>query len=192
MVDSPEPINVPTVDSLQPMADTQGHDTSDSQPTEALRAVTEMVEGHTESVSTQADDKTGLKDKQTNELVFMAAVESGAYVKQAAQACGLSERTAYRVLSRMEVDADSARDAIRKLMVVRGLEAMDNWRTAMDVGARKKGNHAPARDWLLHAGVIDPLVSDDRSRVNISINIGTDTQPMRIVSPQALDPIDVM
>jgi hypothetical protein len=125
------------------------------------------------------------KDKQTDDekaVALIALVESGMSVREAATETGANIRTAYRVLARSEIDVDNVRATVRKLMIGNSLQAMEHWQTAMDVGARKKGNHAPARDWLLHAGVIDEL-KQDSGNVRVSIHIGTDERPMRIPSP---------
>jgi len=126
-----------------------------------------------------------VKDKKTDDekaVALIALVESGMSVREAATETGANLRTAYRMLARDEVEVDNVRAVVRRLMIGGALQAVDAWKLAMDVGAAKKGNHSPARDWLLHAGVIDEL-SSDSSSVRVAIHIGTDDKPLRIPSP---------
>lgn len=118
------------------------------------------------------------------ELALIQAVESGESVRASAKNLNINLRTAYHILSRNAEDIDALRAVTRKVLAAQALERIDDWRIASEVGARKKGNHAPARDWLLHAGVIDSIEAD-RVGVRIAINIGTDESPMRIISPQS-------
>jgi len=125
--------------------------------------------------------KTRSTDEQV--IAFLAAVESGIGCREAATKCGLNLRTAYGILARGDADIDALRAATTRLLQVEALDRLDDWRNAARVGALKKGNHAPARDWLLHAGVIDALASDQGANVRIAICIGTDERPMKIASP---------
>lgn len=116
-------------------------------------------------------------------LRFVALIEAGISTREAASECGLNISTAYQVLARSDADLETLRAATSKLMAVETLDRIDDWRTAARVGAQKKGNHAPAKDWLLHAGVIDNLASEQNTNIRIAIQIGTDDKPMRIASP---------
>ena len=60
---------------------------------------------------------------------------------------------------------------------------LEDWRVASRTGALK-GNHAPSRDWLLHAGIIKPLDSDKSQGPQVMIGIAT--LPGLPVSPTAL------
>src|SRR4030095_9611923 len=102
---------------------------------------------------------------------------------ESAKILNLNLRTAYHILGRSEESFDALRAATRKLLAAGALDRLHDWQIASEVGARKKGNHVPARDWLLHAGVIDKLEGDGVGGIRIAINIGTDEQPMRIRSP---------
>jgi hypothetical protein len=114
----------------------------------------------------------------------MGAIEAGIPARRAATECGINIRTAYGILARHEGDLDDMRNAVRKLLQVEALDRLDNWRTAAEVGAKLRGNHTPSKDWLLHAGILDPLASEAGPNVRIAINIGTDEQPMKIKSPR--------
>jgi hypothetical protein len=115
-------------------------------------------------------------------LTVIAAIEEGKTPREAALLSSVSIRTVFRILSQADNTVDMMRAAFRKLLQAKALRRLEDWETASQVGALKKGNHAPARDWLLHAGVIDPLDSDTAS-VKVAIVIGTDDKPMRIPSP---------
>jgi hypothetical protein len=155
---------------------------------EAAEVVPPVADAAVEqSVSTAVASRAGRTIKLTSEqeaLALIGLVQDGVSVREAASQLGLNLRTAFGVLARSTEDIDATRAAIRRVMAAQALDRMEDWRIASEVGARKKGNHAPARDWLLHAGVIDQLDSDSTS-VRISINIGTDAKPMRIPSPLA-------
>jgi hypothetical protein len=115
-------------------------------------------------------------------LALIALVEAGVSVREAASQVDVNIRTAYEVLARGDLELDNVRATVRRLMAAEALERVEDWRLAAQVGAAKKGNHAPARDWLLHAGVIDEL-SSDSSGVRVAIHIGTDERPLKIPSP---------
>ena len=155
---------------------------ADSEPTAADASVEPTV-------STDVAVIQGQRGKKTDdelELALMSLVDQGLSVREAASHVGVNLRTAYHLMARSEESLDALRGATRRFMARQALQRVDDWRIASEVGARKKGNHAPARDWLLHAGVIDALESDHTS-VRIAINIGTDDKPMRVVSPETID-----
>lgn len=49
---------------------------------------------------------------------------------------------------------------------------LKDWRTAASVGA-SKGRHEPARDWLLHAGVIAPIADQKPQGPQVIIGIAS-------------------
>jgi len=122
------------------------------------------------------------KTEEELELALLSMVDEGRSVRESSKLLGINRRTAYHILGRHEENIEAIRVATRKVLIAGALDRIDDWQVASEVGARKKGNHAPARDWLLHAGVIDSIEAD-RVGVRIAINIGTDEQPMRIISP---------
>lgn len=99
----------------------------------------------------------------------------------AAERCSFS--TVARIAKR---HAELETGAIARLMQSRALSALEHWETAMESGA-KSGKHAPARDWLLHAGAIAPLQSDQGSGAKVAIIIGTPGHPARLESLQVID-----
>jgi hypothetical protein len=131
------------------------------------------------------ENETPPKYKRTSEeqkLIVLSAVEAGKSAREASTEAGCSIATTFRILAQSENHLEETREAFRKLLQMQALQRLEDWRTASEVGSRKKGNHVPAKDWLLHAGVIDKLDSDDAG-VHVAIIIGTDEKPMRIPSP---------
>lgn len=183
----------------QPSADPTLGSSADLAPEDAaegqapvITAAETAVETTTETAAVETvafargRNPTGKRTSQEVELALLQLVEEGNSVRDAAKVIGLPLRTAVEVMSRTADRLEALRAATRRLMVAGALDRLEDWRVASDVGARKKGNHAPARDWLLHAGVIDHLEADAAS-LRIAINIGTEEKPMRIASPLTID-----
>lgn len=75
---------------------------------------------------------------------------------------------------------------------------LQDWRIASSVGAYK-GRHEPARDWLLHAGVIQPIADQKPAGPQIMIGIASlpglpgwgesriESTPLSPVSVQVID-----
>jgi hypothetical protein len=141
--------------------------------TDTVKEVTVCENDHSYKWSTDAQ-----------RLTVIAAIEKGLTPREASIEAGVSIRTTFRILSQAENTVEEMRAAFRKLLQAKALQRLADWELASEVGARKKGNHAPAKDWLLHAGVIDPLDSDTAS-VKVAIIIGTEEKPMRVPSPLA-------
>lgn len=174
-----------TEDSQQPTVITlvKGSQT-DSQQDESASANAQGVAPELSVIEAALKDKQSrppISPAQTIELLEL--IEDGCSVKEAAQRVSVNLRTAYRVLASYERDVDGVRNIMRH----KALEALDAWQTAMHVGANKKGNHAAARDWLLHAGAIEPIAQDVRISGGIAICIGTPDNPMPIQPPQVVD-----
>jgi len=82
----------------------------------------------------------------------------------------LKTREADAVLSRNLLDASS-------------LDAARAWVLACQTGAAK-GRHEPARDLLLHRGVIEPIKQEaPNNSVTVVLNGGTAPPELRVVSP---------
>ena len=145
----------------------------------AMSHESEMPHGAGDSRAKQYAPR--VTEQQVAELFGL--IDSGKSVTEAAQEIGIARHTAFRIMQRYEVDLSG----VRNLMKAKAFEAIDAWEVAMQVGALKKGNHAPARDWLLHAGVIEPVQGDSAIGVKVQICIGTPEQPMRTASPQTLE-----
>lgn len=92
-------------------------------------------------------------------------------------------RSAEGLQLRQQLQGDE-REQVLQLLKASGLSVAREWRHAVDV-ASNKGNHAPAKDWLLHAGLVDPI-QDDTSKGGLVIQIGTPEHPIRVPSPLAL------
>src|SRR4030095_16435852 len=185
-IPSPEPNGAPMVEPAPICA------SADEKTAETTAAITEVptVEHSLDAPSVEPSsayahgrNPTGKKTDEEVELALVQMVESGMSVRESSKNLNLNLRTAYQILSRSQEDIEALRTVTRKVLIAGALERIDDWRIASEVGARKKGNHVPARDWLLHAGVIDKLEGDGVGGIRIAINIGTDEQPMRIRSP---------
>lgn len=83
------------------------------------------------------------------------------------------------------------RNITAKFMVSKALARLDDWETA-SAEAAKKGDHRPAKDWLLHAQEIEPIA--DSPKLGIQINVGNGGAPVQAVndiptiSVQPVDP----
>ena len=126
---------------------------------------------------------TGNKTPTEVATEFLALIEEGLGPREASIRVGIHLRTAQRLLARYDADFEAIQAATRKILTVEALDRVDDWRVAARVGAAKRGNHLPAKDWLLHAGVIDPLQGENQAGIRIAINIGTEDRPMKICSP---------
>lgn len=62
--------------------------------------------------------------------------------------------------------------AAKDTLEAESVGVLQDWRTAASMGALK-GNHTPARDWLLHAGIIQPLAQDKPTGPQILIGIAS-------------------
>jgi hypothetical protein len=58
------------------------------------------------------------------------------------------------------------------MLEAESLGVLQDWRTAATVGA-SKGRHEPARDWLLHAGVVAPLADSKPQGPQVIIGIAS-------------------
>jgi hypothetical protein len=164
--------------------DIQNVEITDSELAGALEA----YEGDTSTDDTDSGvaQSEGLTKKKTSKqqiATLLAAIERGLSCREAASQAGIHLRTAYGVLARYEVDLGALQAATQKILAIEALDRVDDWRTAARVGAAKRGNHLPAKDWLLHAGIIEPLQGENQGHIRIAINIGTEERPMKIVSP---------
>lgn len=126
----------------------------------------------TESVTPPSNDLT-------QAIAIKASLADGLTLAEAAASLGLSLSTAYRRLRLVEVDNDRA---IAKLLQFHALRFSQDWLRASEEAA-KKGDHRPAKDALIHAKAIDPVVTDGHQGTRIAIIIGTPEQPIRIGPP---------
>ena len=128
---------------------------------------------------------TPVTDAQALELRKLT--DDGMTVAEAGQRLGIGRRRAYRILSRF----DSEADLVAKSMRISELERMEEWAAACQVAA-SKGDHRPAKDWLLHARSIEPVADQANQGARIAIIIGTPEHPIRVHPPQAVvvGPID--
>lgn len=142
--------------------------------------------------SNTATETLDVKDKQSQHVtasqaqMIFEAVEDGASLRTAAEKAGVSRQTAWRLMRSYETNTEAA----VKYMALKALERVEDW----DAAARKaadKGDHRPAKDWLLHAKAIEPVEDTGRQGVNVAIVIGTPEQPIRIQPPQVIEAVKV-
>ena len=74
---------------------------------------------------------------------------------QLAEVCRCDERTA-------RLTCLAAEHTTQDLMSAYALPMLNDWRKASHK-ASDRGDHRPARDWLLHAGVLEPLPDTSKS-----------------------------
>ncbi len=106
-------------------------------------------------------------------------IRDGMSVADAGRHLGISRSTAFRRLSLIEEDIDRG---VVNLLTLKALDRVENWETAA-IKAAEKGDHRPAKDWLLHAKAIEPVEDSGRQGVNVAILIGTPEQPIRLQPP---------
>ena len=102
-----------------------------------------------------------------------------------AKTCGCSLETAHKVVT-------AAEHAIPDVMASNAAPMLTQWRRAASAAARR-GDHRPAKEWLLHAGSIDPLPDTKGSGPSITIinaplpgmPHGPTVTEVRLVSPPA-------
>ncbi len=70
------------------------------------------------------------------------------------------------------------RDQIRIRMIRKADSAMQSWEDSL-APAAERGNHKPARDLMLHAGIIDPIESTE-SGPKVVVQIGASAADVRI------------
>lgn len=109
-------------------------------------------------------------------------IRDGLTVQEAGRQLGISRSTAFRRLQLIEEDIDRG---VFNLLTAKALDRVEDWEEASQKAA-SKGDHRPAKDWLLHAKAIEPVNDGSQGRTNIAIVIGTPEQPINISPPQVL------
>lgn len=82
-------------------------------------------------------------------------------------------------VARLAVKMTPFKGAARNYMIAKALEVADDWLDASREAA-KRGDHRPAKDWLLHAQEIEPIA--DKPQLGIQINVGNGTAPVQDVT----------
>lgn len=120
-----------------------------------------------------------VQTSDARQIAILADLEDGRDDYRAiAQRHGVSVRTVYRMAARAETFSEAARNYLR----TREFKAIGAWDKALDTAAQR-GDHRPARDLLLHTGLIEPLADTSGQRgPQVAIIIGTPEQPIRVTS----------
>jgi hypothetical protein len=78
---------------------------------------------------------------------------------------------------RRQVDGE-VREVVRRRMVAKADGAVDHWERSMGVAA-DRGDHKPSKDWLMHAGVVDPVDSTE-SGPKVIVQIGVSAAEVKV------------
>ncbi len=158
--DSPEPSSTPAA-------------------TTALEAASDAkAEQNERSVVQQSDDT----ETRTRELEILDALARRVPYREISDTYKISLGSLTAIAKRT---AEIESGAVAKLMQTRALDAIDLWHAAMINGAIN-GKHAPAKDWLLHAKVLDPVQSDSGSGAKVAVIIGAPGQPVTLPNVQVI------
>ncbi len=124
-----------------------------------------------------ADSATSAVQQSTQrQVAILADIENGDSYTAIAAKHGVAVSTVSRIAARAELFTEGA----RKYLAAKAFGAVDAWQTALHAAARR-GDHRPAKDLLLHSGVIEPLADTSGQRgTNIAIVIGEPGAPIRV------------
>lgn len=131
---------------------------------------------------TQVQQNTETEQTLRN-LAILDALAAGKSYRQIATEHKVSIATLSAIAKRQ---AELEKQGFAKLMMLKGLQMLEHWEQAAETGART-GKHAPARDWLLHAGAIEPLQSERPPEAKVTVVIGMPGQPVGLPDLQVLD-----
>lgn len=127
----------------------------------------------------QVADTTNLRQA----LDVAALLQEGLTAAEAGRHLGISRRTVFARLALLDVQAD---DSARKYLRLKALNLAEDWITA-SAQAAQAGNHKPAKDALLHAGLIEELQGDKRNAAHVLIQIGSPESPIQALAPQVIE-----
>jgi predicted DNA-binding protein (UPF0251 family) len=116
----------------------------------------------------------------TEAVTLRDLIRDGLTVEAAGRQLKMSRSTVFRRLQLIEEDIDRG---VLNLLTAKALDRVDDWEKASQQAAGK-GDHRPAKDWLLHAKAIDPVNDGSQGRMQVAIMIGTPEQPIRLSPPQ--------
>lgn len=131
---------------------------------------------------TLAVQLTAEQEREARQLQIMDALSRGESYAEIQARFTCSSATIAAIAKRM---ADFESGAVAKLMSVKALDMINLWQDAAVNGA-KTGKHAPAKDWLLHARVLDPVQSDSGSGAKVAVIIGAPGQPVTLPNVQVI------
>lgn len=132
---------------------------------------------------TPAVQQSDASDSEQKTLLIMDALSQRIPYAEIQQRYSCSPNTIANIAKRMhEIDTG----AVAKLMSSKALDAVDLWYESMR-NASKQGKHAPMKDWLTHAKVLDPVNGTGESGPRVAVIIGTPGQPIDLPSVQVID-----
>lgn len=119
---------------------------------------------------------SAVQQSDVRDVSIAADLAEGRTYRDVAARHGVSHATVGRVAAKLETYEAGA----RKYLIAKALGAVDDW-TQASANAARRGDHRPARDLLLHAGVIEPLADTSGQRsTQIAIVIGEPGRPVRV------------
>jgi len=113
---------------------------------------------------------------------ILAALDAGTTYREIVERYRVSRAT---ISALAKTRAELEKGTIANLMKLKGIAMLDTWADAAMSGA-KMGKHAPAKDWLLHAGLVEPL-QDAAPQAKVTLIIGTPDRPILAEHPQILE-----
>lgn len=134
------------------------------------------------SDSTPAVQTTADTEAIARKLDILDRLASGTPYRQISKDCGISIGALTKIA---QEQAQLEREGFRKLMLLKSLPMLEHWEEAAKSGART-GKHGPAKDWLLHAGAIEPLAQDESGGAKVAVIIGMPGQPVGLPDVQVL------
>lgn len=147
--------------------------------------------------TTAPEAASDAKDEQNSRSVIQQSTDATTSTRELEILDALARRVPYREISETyrislgsltaiaKRTAELESGAVAKLMQTKALDAIDLWYESM-VNSAKAGRHAPAKDWLLHARVLDPVQSDSGSGAKVAVIIGGQGSPVSLPNVQVL------
>ena len=160
----------PTAPAPEPATDAKGND---SPTPDVIHAPAEAIQLTDAELNRQRD------------LDIQDALRRGVPYREISQRYRISITTLCAI-SKRQAELESG--AIANLMKTEALTMLDAWKDAALAGVAA-GKHTAAKEWLTHARVLAPVVSDSgNTGAKVAIIIG---QPGSPVDPMSLQVIDV-
>lgn len=133
------------------------------------------------------NDRSGVQQSSSSitsvrDKLILDALRRGEPYREIAKTYSASLTTVVAIARQLD---SFDKEGVAKFMALNALEMLDTWKDAAINGA-KAGKHAPAKDWLLHAKVLDPVQSDSGSGAKVAVIIGAPGQPVTLPNVQVI------